>query len=554
MPNPYRRKSGRYRNMRGGGGGAPEVSTTFTFVGADVHDDSVFVLRRLRPGGSLAGAWVAWTEDEELRCVSFRQRGVGADPRDWDDRLAGAVWAEADLGDEAASATEVATAFAAAAETLGGAWTVDGAEATRAGASAPLVPSGIDTNTAARGMWGMQRDMGFLDGSTTNGNMGATGAVHLPSPGNGRIWGVYVRADGGNDMRLGLGSGPAYAADPGAITVLGQGVAPAVDNNELGIVYFDEPIEITDADSLWILLRAVNAQLLRFRDVNTYRGDLVDGEQLIWSALTGDPSVAFGATVDVGGGGGPFPLYAHVGIIWEAEDDDGRYPGSGAWDTWAGYLGPATTNADATDPSDMVDETVTFRLALPAFTDYQATHIRQAIGARTAGDDLGIGLYSWDAADVPNFPSLSAAPLLRSVGAFGVSAADSFNTLALSPALDLEGVDVLAIAVNCGVAGGGQAATLQFLYDEDATGELSTDHWGDDGRAWSDWVDENSFGVDTEYQTRTSNGSVMPAGDPAATWPDPFAIDTAGTTDAAPLNAPRMAVRLQRAGITGEES
>ncbi|HKY51673.1 MAG TPA: hypothetical protein VJP45_10485, partial [Candidatus Limnocylindria bacterium] len=164
-------------------------------------------------------------------------------------------------------------------------------------------------------------------------------------------------------------------------------------------------------------------------------------------------------------------------------------------------------------------------------------------------------LYYWDAADVPEFPSLNAAVRLQSVGAFGVSAASGFNTHTLVSPQDVSDSfmsgNVLATSWNCGRAGGTAATSLQFVYDENGTAtDCSLDHWGDDGRAWSDFCDEQGFGVDTEYQSRESNGSTLPAGDPTAAWPDPFAIDADGTTDAAPLNAPRQAIRIVRTGIT----
>lgn len=537
------------------------TSVAFTFVGSEVCPGDCFHLRRALVGGTLSRNWVSWVRGGTRYVVSFRHQGSGANPVTWETALAGATHAYCDLASGARTAAQVATAFAATAAALdGGTWVPVGAGVSSSGASSPLVAGDMDeTTNATRGKWGMQRDLGWLDGSTSNGNMGATGGVHVPSPGTGRVLGLYIRADGGGNIRLGLGRGPAYAADPGPIDVLAQGVATAVDNNQLGVVLFSEPIAIDAADSLWIIIRGEASQLLRFRDVANGGGDLIDSEFLIWSALTGNPATAYGATIDLGGGGGPFDLRAHVGLIYEL-------PTSGAYRnnairTWWGYQGAATAGTfDATDPADMVDETVTFRAPIATtLRTGSLVQIRQAVGARSAGDDLGVGLYDEDPGDIGQFPHLVAPPLLQSLGPFGVSAANQYNTHMLASPQSLSGIEALGIAYNCGRAGGAAATTLQFLYNEDAGGLPNTNHWLDDGRAWSDWVDEGSYGDPqsgttptqrTEYQTRTSNGSTMPAGDPTDAWPNPFQVDSSGTPDAAPLNVPRGAFLIVCPGIT----
>jgi hypothetical protein len=132
------------------------------------------------------------------------------------------------------------------------------------------------------------------------------------------------------------------------------------------------------------------------------------------------------------------------------------------------------------------------------------------------------------------------------------SAASGFNTHTLATPVALNAALATTIAWNCGRAGGAAATSLQFVYDEDGFAGTNCDvaHWTDDGRVWSDFCDEQGYTVQTEYQGRASNGSTMPIGDPTEAWPNPFAIDSGGTTDAAPLNAPRQAIRVVRTGIT----
>lgn len=539
MPNPYRRKSGRYGKMRGAGGSesAPEPFVEFTFTGSDAIPLDMFHLRRGLVGGTASRSYVTWTRDDQTYVVSFRHEGSGANPG-----IDGAEHDYCDLDTGTVDGASQAAAFALTAAGLdGGTWETDGATVRSDGATDPSLADDMDPDDlASRGVWGMQRDLGFLDGSTTNGAMGATGAVHLPSPGAGKVLGVGIRTQGGGNVRIALGRGPAYSTDPAAITILGQGLITAQANNDARVVLFAEAIDIAADDELWIVFRAEASQMLRFRDVANGFGDLVEGEQLIWSALTGNPATAFGATVDVGGGGGPFAIYAHVFLIWEAAPVN-------ALDTWHGYQGEALAGTyDVTDPVDMNDETVTFRIALPPWSGLQAIAERQAIGTRTAGDDLGLAYFDWPEADVGTVPSEDPATLLRNVGLFGVSAAGGYNVHTLDTPLDLDGVAVLGVLFNCGRVGGANATSLQFIYNEDG----GTAHWLDQGRAWSDFMDDGGFGQDSEYQTRESNGSAMVHGDPSLPQPSVFAPDDG---DDFPLNARRGATRITRPGITAAE-
>lgn len=551
--------------------GAPEpVTTTFAFPGSEPCALNCWHLRRALVGGTLSRNWVSWVRDGQRYAVSFRHEGSGANPVTWEDGLSLADHDYCDLDAGSQSPEDVAAAFALTAAALdGGTWDTDGEEVSTTDISSIMQSDTMDEDDrTTRGMWGMQRDFGWADGSSFNGGMGATGAVHVPSPGNGRILGVYVRATGGNNMRLGLGEGPAYATDPTAIAVLGQGVAPAVSNNNLGVVLFSEPIASADDDEFWVIVRAAGGQGFRLRDHSVAptapvgRGDIPSGQQLIWSALSGDPAVSFGATVDVGGGGGPYPFYAFVGLIQE-QPVAGRYRNNGIR-TWHGYQGAALAGSyNLTDPTDMVDENVGFRARVEASIRSLAARvvaIRQAVGTRTAGDDFNIGLYSQTAADVPNFPSLTPPELLQHVGPFGVSAANQYNTHTLSASQSLAGVEAFMSAWTCARTGDVAATSLQFVYNENGGGGLpSVDHWEDDGRDWSDWIDEGSFGdplidgsglQNTEYQARESNGSTMPAGSLTAVYPDPYAVDSTGTTDAAPLNVPRGAFLIVSPGIS----
>jgi hypothetical protein len=540
------------------GGGEEETSATFSFPSSDALPSDAFHLRRGLVGGTLARTAVAVEQGGTCYAASISHEGSRANPVTFDSDFAGCEHAFAALSSGDQTCGAVATAVATALESAGATdVTVDGCDVDVAGGTAVTVGRARSTDRSDQGLWGMQRDYGFVDGSTTNGNMGATGGVHITAPAcDGRITALCIRADGGEDVRLGIGDGPAYSTDPIAVTIDGECVAAAVDSNALGCCTLTDPVAFTSADDEWMFFRGSATEQLRFRDHSPANGfgDLTAGEQLIWSGLSDDPAVALGASIDVGGGGGPFALYASVSFVYECADA-GTYPGDGALDEWIGLQSTSIASADLTDPTDMADETVTFRYPELPWSSVEMTQIRQGVGTRTAGDDFGIALYYWDAADVAEFPSLNAAALLQSIGPFGVSAAAGFNTHTLVTPQNVSDSfmsgNVLATSWNCGRSGGAQATTLQFVYDENGTAtDCDLAHWGDNGRAWSDFCDEQGFGVNTEYQSRESNGSTLPASDPTLTWPDPFAVDSTPTTDAAPLNAPRQAIRVVRTGIS----
>lgn len=532
----------------------PQTVATLTLPSSDAFPLDMLHLRRGLVGGTLARAWVSVEQGGDCFVVSIEQNGSRANPVTWESELAGCTHAFADIGDADAACADVATAVASALTSAGATGvSTSTCDVLVEGATAASTGRARSTDRNDQGVFGMQRDLAFASGATTNGAMGATGGVHLNPRCTGRILAACIRADGGENVRLGIGEGPDYAVDPTAITILAEGVATAVDNNAIGCFVPTEPVAVTSpTDDTWLLFRGSGTQQLRFREhaaTPVGNGDLVSGEQLIWSALSGDSSVALGASVDLGGGGGPFSLYAHVFYVDEC--DDSGYPGDGALDEWLGYQGTSIVGADLTDPADMVDEMVAFRYPVVPWSSSTMTAIRQGVGTRTAGDDFGIGVYLWSPADVPNFPSLAAAARAASVGAFGVSAASAFNTHTLASPVSINDALATTIAWNCGRAGGAAATSLQFVYDEDGFAGTACDlaHWTDDGRVWSDFCDEQGYSVNTEYQGRASNGSTMPIGDPTLAWPNPFAIDSTGTTDAAPLNAPRQAIRVVRTGI-----
>jgi hypothetical protein len=476
----------------------------------------------------------------------------------FDTDFAGCTHAFATLGAGDQTCAAVATAAAAALTTAGATGVAAvGCDVTVAEVTSIIIgrPRSTDRNT--QGQWGMQRDLGFA-GGTTNAAMGATFGVHINPRCNGRILAACTRADGGNNIRIGIGEGPDYAADPTAIAILSEGVATAVDDNHLGCIVPADPLPVLTTDDTWIILRGVAGELLRYRDHGATpagNGDLVMGESLISSALTGDPTTAFGVSVDIGGGGGPFARYAHVYYVDECADS-GTYPGDGAIDEWVGYQGTTLTAANFTDPSVMQNVTDTFRYPTIPWSGIQFTAIRQAIGTRTAGDDFGVAVYSWDVADIANFPSTSAATRLANLGAFGVTTASSYNTHTLASPLDVSEStmvgDSIALTWNCGRAGGAQATTLQFAYNTDsfAGSQCSLSHWGGT-RIWSDFCDEQGYGIRTQYQTNRTNGSLMQFSDPTLAQPNPFAIDSTPVADTSPLDAPRQSIRIVRAGITG---
>lgn len=515
------------------------MSVTITFVDGEAYPRDLAHAWQGLIGGRYARGWRAWLDGATLRVVSFAQGGSGADPRDFVAELASAEWAEADLGSGDVTGDDVAAAFVAAAATLGSTWVQDGAEVSSASASDPGVePTTWDERGDVR-VHGVRRDYGALDGSTDNGPIGGTVGGHTPSPGAGyRVIAIMGRADGGNATRLWAASGPAYATNPGAMTPIAEAVE-TIDNNAIAIAPLPAAAAVPD-DDLWLGMRAIAAQLLRFRYPGQNpvgRGDFGAAEEIFLDTAEDDPTVALGAGFDPGNGGGNYGLFPHVAVVLEAAPywADGTITAMVVGlhnDHDASVQAPGPTS---TLPADMAHETVSLRTVTPPWPA-ELVAVEVAIAAADAGvEDMGGAIYSWSDLD---YPASTPPALLRDLGPLGIVAA-GWHHVDVSPPLEVDD-EIVSLTLVCGELDGGAAATLSLLYDEDIgnTQVYPT--------SWLDGVERNDhvaymggLGIVAEYTTRDDAVPPSPneVADPTIVWPATLAITS---SDGQPRNLPRI--------------
>lgn len=550
------------------------MAVVLTFPGSDLLPVDEFHLRRALVGGTLSRAWVSFMVGATRYVVSIRHNGSGANPIPWVAALTGATHVEVSLPASAQTGAQVATAVAVALTGAGVASTRVGAQLSLASAHTLLEAPMMTTDESLRGMWGAQRlNYGGNDFGAQQGATGGTGSVHLTNPGAGRVLGVYIRGGSGMQPRLAYGVGPAYSTDPGAITIRGQGrVSAPVNNADLAFVLFTEPVTLGAGESVWVVFRE-NAGTLTYRSHGqTPEGnaDAVSGERLIWDTTAStDPTVAIAASYDPTANN-TFTIYPHIGLIYERGP---TYPGRGNISTIIGcHRDTADSAADGgtvaqTLTSEMVDEAVGFRLALPNWTDARLTQLAIALSAWSAAEDVGAALYQFG--DIA-IPSAASNALLRSIGPLGTTGTGwNVHTLASPVPVgvgDLGSNPIVGVFVNAGARNGaGTLGTLRILFDDENPNgtESWPTLWGDDGRQWDDRIAPfaeptpywnttpyRMLGPMTEYRTLGSLGTTNPVGDPNDAWPNPLDNDPAD----APRNLLRLYVVEERDGIASSES
>ena len=200
-----------------------------------------------------------------------------------------------------------------------------------------------------------------------------------------------------------------------------------------------------------------------------------------------------------------------------------------------------------------MDEIVAIRMALPQWRSVSVSAAAYGLSAWNALDDLGLGFYEWN--DLV-YPTATVNPLLRSVGRWNTAGTGwQVHTLAslLPVGTDTLGASaVLAVATNYGLIAGGEATDLTIVFDnENPNGTRTwTTLWEDQGREWSDFVLSSLAAEVAEYRTfGVDENSIMVPAAPTTVWP---ATWDAGTVDDQPRNLPRLRIRLERVGITGD--
>lgn len=537
------------------------MAVSITFPSSVVYPIDDFHLRRALIGTSMSRAWVSVVQGSTRYAFDALSNGSGANCVTWNTSLAGASRTQVSLTAGARTGAQNATEFEAAmiAAGLTGVSRV-GATVTIAPASGLLIGAAMTYDTALRGIWGAQRDrFGTATAANANGNMGGTGSVHVTGPASaGRIIGVYMRAGGSANVRLGVATGPAYSTTPAAFSGGTEALATrgAVDTT-LVAALFAEPQAMGAAASKWWSFRGAGGgdPTLRYRGHGATpegNGDLVVGEQLLFSTTTSDPTTAIytAGAYTHGAEAGPYSIYAFGGFIYEIPVS-GEYVGDGGLYTGVGTHATATAGGPtATVAANMDAETFGMRHPIP--WDCNLVAVDVSVAASAADEDLGLAIY--DFGDVVA-PSVAGADLLQDVGPYGVNGT-GYQRHTLATPVALTAGMILDVHFNAGNDDGATPTdTISVNYDPDTgAAEYWSTAWIDNGRAWNDMdpYGGGGYGQLTEYRTQSALGGDMPEADPSAVWPDPFDVDA--SDDNSIRNHLRHRVYLERDGMSAIET
>ena len=555
---------------------APLVTT---MPGSDLYPVDEYHVRRLMLGGSLSRQAWGFTFGGTAFAVDYSHNGSGADATTHLAAFSGATRITVALPASARTPAQVATATAAAlnAELAGDPATAIGADVSIAGGLLRVISAAVDTTDhSLAGMWGAQReDWGAgLVAQNSNGGTDSTTIQHIgqlstdariPAATTARILGTYFWGHTAHTPLMAAGIGPIFSADPGAITILDEGITDAASGNALVILLFAEPIEIDTDDELWIMSRGDTATAPggpRFR--NHALTPVGRGDTPLNQAIINDTTAAFANTDSFGSSYDPtadsnFNIYMAQGVLFERQDASGNYWADGAIDTWTGDQNEDDEHGTqfAAGPATIDSETTHHRFLVPQWYEALTVQVRRAYDAiDLVGDDREDNrICFYDFPDL-DFPSAVAASLIGDAGLQLVDTENAYNTVTLAAAVDL-GVD--AIGANRTISLGwnyvtqdGTALGTQVLpvFLDVATGDGSwLNCWEDDREEWHDHIPGASGGgrapTSGVIEYRTTN-TTMPHDSWSQTWPDPFETDAG---DDSPNALALEAYRTQRAGF-----
>lgn len=531
------------------------MAVSFTCPGSDAFPTDDFHLRRGLVGGTLARAWLAWTDTVDgLRVLDLEHEGSSADPTAFVASLSGAIRTPVVLGSGSQTPAQVAASIVAALVLAGVDASADGATVLIQNATDLVIPPAVDlTDESLRGMWGGQRD-DWGDGGAgqtlnQNGGTGGTGSVHLGQIGTaGRILGVYLwtRTDTvATVVRLAASTGPVYSASPGAMTPLSEGAASI---QGLGAIVH-EAVAFGATDNLWAQYRSDTATAgIRFRahgGTPVGRGQLGAGEVLVWDTTSSASSAtAFGGTytptIDA-----TFNIYVMIGVVFELPDGSGNYPADGSLRALIGDHNPDPDHGTQFDagPAILSGETTHHRQSVLPWTDVDAVTISRTIGDTAAGEDSRPVFYDWPDLDIPSTVPATRVADLPPMG-FTAGTGNRVFTLTLPTPVPV-GSDALtgpywSLGFNYTTQSGAAISTLTLpVFLDDAPGDSGwLDCWEDDRETWHDDIrGANNYapaaGV-TEYRTRLSAGNAgMPTTDVDDAYPTTFATDASDDSPSA---------------------
>lgn len=557
-------------------------SVSFSVPAQEAFEADLFHLRRGFVGCNTSRMWVALDSGGTTYVVSGDCNGSRADPTVYVSSLSGATHAFANLGSSDQTSADTAADFVTALAGLGLSASVTGVDGdgdsiiTVDNASNLVIPAAVATNNALRGMWGGQRDDWGSGGAgqslNADGGTNGTGSIHLnplsadadiPAATDARILGVYVFGAGGFTPLLAAGTGPVYALDPAAITVVGEGqIASGLTGGAVGYVLFDDPAPITTDDELWAIYRGDAATAPggpRYRPhggTPEGSGDIPVGEQLCWDTTVDDAATTpIGATYDPTNNSN-FAIYINIGLIVEVADSNGNFPADGSIDTWIGDQNTDDEHGTqvAAGPAIVDTETTHHRFLLPDWSTIPVTQVRRAVDAIGADEDSRVAFYGpWTSLTIP-VPALSEPNLIADLGVLGLAGnSDQYTTLTLGSPVDISAAAnaYISLGFNYVRSGGAANDTYTLPVFTEGTGDGAfLNAWVDDRDTWHDDIIGASGGralVSGVSEYRTLGASTLPVDDLTDTFPDPFDPDP---TDDSPAAIALDAYRVQVGGIS----
>lgn len=540
---------------------ADPASVTINLPGSDLiaADDLFLGGRRALPGGSAARSWFSFVHSSVgLVVVDYAHGGSSADPTVHVAALSAATRVAVDLGSTArtpaaqASLTITALASAGVSSTAnGGALTVNGATGLTIG------PASTHTNITLRGMRGMQRNgwgnPTYADNNQEGGTNG-TGVMYLGQLGTaGRCVGLYIWAHSGFTPRLTLFSGPAYSTSPGEMTVLAQGVAPAIpDSGSGGWAYVTfEAVAFGASDHLWLGYSeddtpSSGPMYRGGSETPAGLGDFAGSQSLLWDTTRDSSnSSAFGATYTPTVNA-TYGIYVAIGALVEHPDGNGDYPADGSVTIRVGFQLNSTTHGTRFDATDSILDPETTHhphIAVRLTNIAVRSFTRQGYTTITADDDSLWMMYGpWADRDYP--PTTPPALLGSQLMGLETGDAGTAITVTLDTPIPI-GTDVLGADavisdgynyITTEPADPGTPTELHldvYLDTNFTTDGTGSDCWLDlwnggahDTDPWCDYIYEAS-GVGYSYaevEYRTTGGS-MPHTSTEEAAPDPLETD-----------------------------
>ncbi len=529
-------------------------SVTITFPSAIVYTVAPENSARAQLGSNYSRGYFSFTQSGNLIARDFLHEGSGANCTTWNTALAAATRAQISLTAGAKTGIEIATAVESSLTGAGVTGVVrTGAQIRINNASGLNIGAPNVSTEALKGMWGRQK-VNCGDAPTFS-PVNGTPSAHITTPATaGRIIGLYISGSNGartGSMRMGIADGPAYNVAPTAFSNGQEGLVTR--NGEHAVLIFAEPLTMAAAVDKYITWRTNTAaawgvETRPHASSPVARGDLTVSERVLINTTITNPATPIytaGAYTHTNSATGQ--AYAAVGFIYELPTG-GAYQGDAGIDTWLGYHGAYNAGTPSTDigPTTLDGLSDTPRFPVP-WTDMRLTELRQGCNAIAATEDFGFGIYDCSASTPTVYPMSPAPTLLRSIGRANASTGAGYKNVVVSPAIDLTGVTRVGLGSCAGnIDGSIPATTVTIVYTPPGTGTVwNAGDDGSDGRAWDDALAERGgLGVDFQYIAQAAGNN--PHGAPANAWPATLDTDA---TDATFNNHPRIALRLQRAGM-----